>query len=499
MNIRNTTARMSAAAIAAFAILTGSTVVFAQGPGGLTSPPAPAAPRTVQFPRPVERTLANGLRVIVVHRAGIPVVAAQLSIRSGGEIDPPALGGVADFTASLLTKGTQKRTAPQIAEAMEALGGSIGSGAAWDSSSVSVAVMSDKASQAISIMADAVRNPVFSEEEIERYRTQVLDDLSVNLSQPGTVARIVASRVVFGDGAYGHPLSGTPETVARIKRDDVVRIHQTYYRPDNAILVIGGDIRPDAAFRIATQLFGDWKKPKPPLPAAGDTAAAVVPAEKAGRVVVIDKPDAGQTAVTLVRPGIRRADAEYFTGIVANTVLGGGYSARLNQEVRIKRGLSYGAASNLAARRAVGPFMAATQTKNESGAEVASLLLSELRRLAASPVPLDEMTPRKATLTGNFARALATTAGLVGQISDFALLGVSLDSANGYVANVGKVTGADVAKFAGSRLAADGASLVLVGNASKFLDALKKDFPNVEVIPEAELDLNSASLRKGKG
>ena len=488
----------SAAAVVALALLGQPSLAMAQGPGGLTSPPAPAPPRSVQFPQPVEKTLANGLRVIVVPRAGTPVVAAQLSIRSGGEIDPADKSGVADFTASLLTKGTQKRTAPQIAEAMEALGGSIGSAAGWDSSSVSVAVMTAQASKAMSIMADVVRNPVFAEEEIERYRTQVLDDLSVNLSQPGTMARFVASRVVFGDGPYGHPLSGTPETVGRIKRDDVVRVHQTYYRPDNAILVIGGDILPKDAYEMAEQLFGDWKSPKSALPAANE-AAAPASAGKAGRVVVVDKPDAGQTAVTLVRPGIRRADPEYYTGIVTNTVLGGGYSARLNQEVRIKRGLSYGAGSSLAARRGVGPFSASTQTKNESGAEVAALLLSELRRLSSTPIPQEEMTPRKATLSGNFARALETTAGLVGQISDFALLGVSLDTANSYIASVSKVTGADVAQFAGKRLAADGASLVLVGNASKFLEALKKDFPNVEVIPEAELDLNSATLRKAKG
>lgn len=497
MKISRMKALKSATAIVALALVGNSTLALAQGPGGLTAPPAPAAPRSVQFPQPVEKTLPNGLRVIVVERAGNPVVAAQLSIRSGGEIDPADKSGVADFTASLLTKGTQKRSAPQIAEAMEALGGSIGSAASWDSSSVSVAVMSAQASQAMSIMADVVRNPVFAEEEIERYRTQVLDDLSVNLSQPGTMARFVASRVVFGDGPYGHPLSGTPETVGRIKRDDVVSLHQTYYRPDNAIFVIGGDIRPNVAFRVATQLFGDWKRPKAPLPATNDSAAPAA-SGKAGRVVVVDKPDAGQTAVTLIRPGIRRADPEYFTGIVTNTVLGGGYSARLNQEVRIKRGLSYGAGSSLAARRAVGPFSASTQTKNESGAEVAALLMSELKRLASAPIPAEEMTPRKATLSGNFARALETTAGLVGQISDFALLGVSLNTANSYIASVGKVTGADVAQFAGKRLAAEGASIVMVGDASKFLEALKKDFPNVEVIPEAELDLNSASLRKTK-
>jgi zinc protease len=195
-----------------------------------------------------------------------------------------------------------------------------------------------------------------------------LDQLRVALGQPGAIARFVASRVLYGSSPYGHPLSGTPESLARIKRDDIVKLHSTYYRPDNAILVMGGDIKPAAAFKLAEQLFGDWQKPSTPLPSITPTGKETR-VKSAPRIVVIDKPDAGQAAVMLIRSGLQRSDADYFRGIVSNSILNG-FSGRLNQEIRIKRGLSYGAGSSLDVRRDVGPFAASAQTKNESGAEV---------------------------------------------------------------------------------------------------------------------------------
>jgi zinc protease len=472
-----------------------------QPAAGQEAPPPPGPPRSVQFPTPVEKTLANGLRVIAFERSEIPLVAVQMTVKNGGEVDPDELPGLANMTAELLTKGTAKRTAPQIAEAVEALGGSLESGAAWDASRVNLGVMSSRLEPAMEIMADVVRNPSFKDEEVERLRQQTLDELKYALSQPGAVARFVAARVAFGDAPYGHPLSGTPESIARIKRDDIVRLHQSFYRPDNGILVIGGDIKPEAAFRLAEKLFGDWAKPTAalPEPAAGETKRDAAAAGPKARVVVIDKPDAGQAAVTLIRPGLRRTDQDYFRGLVANSVLGGGYSARLNQEIRIKRGLSYGAGSALDVRREVGPFVASTQTKNESGDEVAALLLGELRRLSSEPITDAELTPRKAALIGNFARNLETNDGLVAQVAALANYGLSLGEINKYISSVEAVTAGDVQKFAGGRLDATGASIVIVGNASAFLPDLRKQFQNVEVIPVDELDLNTATLRRAGG
>lgn len=457
------------------------------------TPPPPAQPRSVTFPKPVEQTLPNGLRVIVVERKESPLVSAQLLIKNGGEVDPPELAGLADMTANLLTKGTQSRDATKIAQEIESLGGSLESGARWDSSFATVGVMSSKIPQAMEILADVVRRPTFKSEEVERLRQQYLDNLTLALGEPGSIARFVAARVVFGDTAYGHPISGTTESLTHITGADIAKMHSRYYRPDNAILVIGGDVTAKDGLALATKYFGDWQKPTDPLPAAGTATNKAEP--KTGRIVVIDKPDAGQAAVYLARTGINRRDPDYFRGIVANSVLSG-YSGRLNQEIRIKRGLSYGAGSQLDTRRDVGPFVASAQTKNESGAQVADLLLGEIGRLSSAPPAEVELTPRKAVLIGTFSRNLETAGGLVGQIASLALHGLGLDEINRYINNVQAIGTADVQKFAGGRLDAKTSNIIIVGNAKLFLPELQKKYPNVEVIPVTELDLNTALLRK---
>jgi zinc protease len=467
-----------------------ATLVRGQTPQA--TPPPPAPPRSVQFPKPVEKTLANGLRVIVIERAGSPLVTAQLVIKNGGEVDPPELVGLSNMVGDLTTKGTEKRSATEIAEEIEALGGSLYSLTRWDSSRVGVDVMSSKVGPAVDILADVVRRPAFKDEEIERLRQQTLDELTVELGEPGSIARYVAARIVFGDAPYGQPLAGTPESIARISRTDFLQYHSRWYRPDNAILVLGGDIKPASAFAIADRYFGDWKKPAEPLPTlpAPKPLVATEP-----RVVVVDKADAGQAAVMVARTGITRSDPDYFRGLVANSVLSG-YSGRLNQEIRIKRGLSYGAGSQLDTRRNVGPFVASAQTKNQSGVQVAELLLGEVARLATAPVPDIELNPRKAVVVGNFARNLETTAGLVAQVATLAVYGINFDEINRYIGNVQSITASDVQRFAGSHLDAKTTSIVIVGNAKEFLPELRQKYPQVEVIPMAQLDLNTALLRK---
>src|SRR5829696_6086955 len=457
------------------------------------TPPPAAPPRSGTFPKPVEETLPNGLRVIVIERRQAPLISAQLLIKNGGEVDPPELAGLADMTANLLTKGTQTRDATQIAQQIESLGGSLDSGARWDSSFANVSVMSSKIPQAMEILADVVRRPTFKSEEVERLRQQYLDNITLALGDPGTIARFVAARVVFGDTPYGHPIGGTTESLTRITGADIVKMHSRFYRPDNAILVLGGDIGAKDGFALATKYFGDWQKPTTPIPpmSAGMESGAAKP----GRVVVIDKPDAGQAAVYLARTGINRKDTDYFRGIVSNSVLSG-YSGRLNQEIRIKRGLSYGAGSVLDTRRDVGPFVASAQTKNESGAQVADLLLGEISRLSSAPPADVELTPRKAVLIGNFSRNLETANGLVGQVGSLALYGLSLDEINRYINNVQAISTTDIQKFAGARLDAKTANIIIVGNAKAFLPELQKKYQNVEVIPITELDLNSALLKK---
>ncbi|HEV7683692.1 MAG TPA: pitrilysin family protein [Pyrinomonadaceae bacterium] len=456
------------------------------------TPPPPAVPRSVQFPKPVEKTLTNGLRVVVIDRPGTPLVTAQLVIKNGAEVDPPELAGIGNMLADLVTKGTARRDATQIAEEIEALGGSLYSSARWDSTRIGVDVMSPKIGPALDILADVARRPTFKAEEIDRLRQQTLDDLTVQLGEPGSIARYVAARITFGDAPYGQPLAGTTETITRIDREDFAKYHGRWYRPDNAILVLGGDIRALNAFALAQRYFGDWNKPATPLP--------VLPVPKpvanaAARVVVVDKADAGQAAVMVARAGIERTNPDYYRGLVANSVLSG-YSGRLNQEIRIKRGLSYGASSQLDTRRGVGPFVASAQTKNQSAAQVAELLLGEVSRLATAAVPDVELSPRKAVVVGNFARTLETNAGLVSQIATLAVYGINFNELNRYIGSAQGVASSDVQSFAGSHLDAKTTSVVIVGNAKEFLPELRQKYPQVEVISMAELDLNSALLRK---
>ena len=485
------TAKLSFNVLFSFVLFISFAAISAVAQEPQATPPPAAAPRSVQLPKPVERTLANGLRVIVVERPGTPLVAAQMLVRNGAEADPTELAGLANMTAGLLTKGTAKRTATQIAEEVEALGASLESFAGWDASRINLNAMSSKVVTALEIMADVVKRPAFSNEEIDRLKQLTLDDLTVELGDPGTIASYVGARVVFGDTPYGQPFNGTPQSIPRITRDELLKYHSRYYRPDNAVLIFGGDIKAAQAFRLAQQLFGDWKKPAAPL--------APVPAPRLGdtqpQVLVIDKPDAGQAAVLVARTGIERNNPDYFRGLVTNSVLSG-YSGRLNQEIRIKRGLSYGARSAFDMRRFTGAFSASAQTKNQSAAEVASLLMNEVKRLGTEPVPDIELEPRKAVVVGNFGRSLETAAGLVQQIGSLALYGISLDQINRFISNVQVITAADVQRFSSNRLGAQGVSIVIVGNAKEFLPELTKMYPNVKVIPVAELDLNSALLRK---
>lgn len=463
-------------------------IVFAQQ----ETPPAPGASRQLNLPRPVEKTLRNGLRIVVIEDHDTPLVSAKVLIKNGSEVDPRQLSGLAQLTASLLTKGTQTRTATATAQAIEALGGELNASAGWDSSEATVTVISSKIAPAVEVLSDVIRHPAFKEDELERLRQQTLDSLNVSLSQPGQLAVMAAARVVFGESAYGHPPAGTPQSIARIQRADVARLHASYYTPNNSVLIFSGDIRAAAAFKLAERLFGAWPKATLPEPEKSQTTAALSTA----RVIVIDLPNAGQAAVMLARQGLRRTDPDYYRGLVANSLFGGGYSSRLNQEVRIKRGLSYGAGSTLSARRATGPFFAYTQTKNESAAEVASLMLAELARLAEAPLPEAELQPRRANLIGNYGRALETTEGLAAQVGALAMHGVRFTEINDYLKKVQAVTEAEVRRFAAERLKAKDTSLVIVGDARKFIDELRRQFPQTEVIEHDQLDLEHASLRK---
>ncbi len=479
------------------AITLGSADLLAATPGAPvaatfpSSPPAPGPAPQLALPTPTVQTLANGLQVISARRAGLPLVTAELVLRSGGEMDPPRLAGLADLTAELLTKGAAGRTASQLATAAEALGASLEASAGWDESKVGLTVTTPKLPQALALLASVVRQPDFSAEELERARTQALDALRLRLSQPTALAALVANRSVFGAGAYGHSRSGTPASLAHISRTDVQQLHRALYRPDNAILILAGDITPARAQQLAQASFGDWERPATPMPArpAGIGASELPP------ILLIDQHGAGQAGVVAAHVAPPRDDPGFIVGTVADAVLGGSYSSRLNQEIRIKRGLSYGASSGLQARRDTGLWLASAQTKNPSAAQVVDLMLAQFQRLGSEPVAAAELDARKATLIGGYGRSLETTAGLSSRIAALAIYGLPLSDIAQFVPRVQAVTPAQVQKYAASHLTAAHNKVVVVGDASQFSAPLIKVHPQAQLLQSSALDLDSADLR----
>jgi zinc protease len=453
--------------------------------------PQPGQPVEPATPQVAERRLSNGMRVLVAQKPGLPLISARLSFDAGTSDDPQGKAGVAGFTASLMTQGTATRSAPQIATEIERLGADIGAGAGVDFTNVYASSPSNVFPQTMALMADVVRNPAYAAEELDREQTQTLNGLRVQLSQPGPVAGLAAARAVFGDAPYGVPGSGTPTTIPALERDDLVAFHHNRYRPDTATLVFSGDITPDAAYALAEQAFGDWRAPAGAAAASADPAGPPV----APRVIVVDQPGAGQAAVYAAMRGIARTDEDYFPMVVGNALMGGGFSARLNQEIRIKRGLSYGAGSGLGVRQDEGILTATAQTRNDAVPEVAGLILAEIGRLSGTTATEAELAPRKATLVGAFGRSLETVDGLGGLVANLALYGLPMSNLASYDDDVNGVTPAQIQAAAAEHLPAANASLVIVGDSAQFIEALRAQFPNVEVVPLSSLNIDSATLR----
>lgn len=456
-----------------------------------STPPAPGPAPKLQIPAPVRQVLPNGMEVISVARPGLPLVTAQLLLRRGGEMDPVDKAGLADLTATLLTKGAAGRSASDLAQVADALGGSLGSSAGWDMSGVGMTVTTPKLPAALSLLADVVEKPTLAQDELDRARMQALDDLRQRLSRPSSMAGLASARLVFGAGAYGHSRTGTPASLARISRDDVVAMHARVYRPDNTILVLAGDITPQQAMQMAQAAFASWARPAQAM--AGTPAGRA--ATKLPLLLVIDQHGAGQAGVALASPAPDRVDPGYFTGEVANAVLGGSYSARLNQEIRIKRGLSYGASSRFDPRRTGGLWSAGAQTKNPSAPQVVDLMRGEVARLGTTPVADDELAARKATLVGGYGRGLQTTQGLAGVVGELAVYGIDLAEVGRYVDRVQAVTPAQIQAYAQAHIDPAHAAVVVVGDASQFGGALRKAHPEAVTIPLDKVDLDSGDLR----
>lgn len=456
------------------------------------APPAPGAAVPVTPPAISRTMLANGLEVVTAKSGDVPLATMVMVVKGGSSTDPRDKAGLASLAADLATKGTATRTGQQIAAELESLGARIGSGASNDGAYLSVTAPSANLPAAGRILADIVRNATFPAEDFDREKKRALDSLSVSLKNPGAVGSMVMTAALFGDAPYGSMATGTPATLARLSRDDLARHHRRWWHPGNAALIVSGGLDSARANALAAELFGAWRgegpAPRPPAERAGEA--------RAPRTIVIDMPGAGQAAVSAGVRAISRGAPEYYPLRLADAVLGGGSTGRLFEEIRTKRALSYGSYSNLAARADDGFLGASAQTKNESAAEVAQVMLSELDRLGREPIEADAAGKRIAFLTGSHNRSVETSEGLGNVLAGLILQGLEPSEAAAFVRNMEGVTAEQASAAAARLVSAERATLVVVGDSAKFLDKLKAVRPDVEVIPLDQLDLDSPTLRK---
>ncbi|MEA2666304.1 MAG: zinc protease [Candidatus Eremiobacteraeota bacterium] len=487
---RRRNATVAGLAFAAAVALAGPSAAPAQQnvvlPGAKSTPPPPGPERAVRYPLPVQTVLPNGLRVVAVRIPGSALVAASLTVPGGAAADPAGVPGVASLTAGLLARGTQHRSAREIGLVQDRLGANLDGRASSDRSEISTDAVAGRFPAALALLAEVVREPAFAPDEIVLAKQRAGAAVAQQAGSPSGLAALVAQRALF-DGAFGRPVSGTAKTIAAIDRAAIVAYHRAYYRPAGALLTIGGDLSAEDAFALARTAFGDW--------AAGGGAAPALPAAAFARprLIVVDQPAAGRTAIVVARPAPLRTAPDYAVATMANAVLAG-YSGRLNSEVRIKRGLSYGASSSFTAGRFAGSTAASTLVEHAKAPEALGVVLAALGSLDGTSAPAAaELAARRTSLLGGIASSVETTGGLVRTVAANAFNGLPLDELDRFTAALGGVDPAAVARFARGSLATP-PTIVLVGDAAKFRPALVASYPDAVFVPAAGLDLAAASL-----
>lgn len=417
----------------------------------------PAIAPVTAAPLAHREVLPNGIVLLVAERPAVPIVAVRVFTRAGAVFDPPQREGLANLMGALLTRGTAKRTGPELDAAIEFVGGSLEAGAGREGMTASLAILKRDLALGLDLLAEVVLTPAFPEAEVKRRVAQIQAGIKRSEEDPGTVAGRALARLVFGSHPYGRPPEGTIESVGRLTREDVVKFYGERVRPDTTIVAVVGAVTLDEARREVTARFGAW--PRPAAPALGVAAAAAGPPPQA---VTIAK-DLTQATILLGRQAIRQTDPEYFPLVVASYVLGGGSASRLYGRVRDEGGLAYSVYSYVSPSKYGSSFVVGGATRVAEVPKVIDIVRDELARMGREPVTEREVALAKDYLVGSFPLRLDTSA----KVADFLVAieeqGLGLDYADRYRQNVSRVTVADVQRAAATFFAPDTFNRVVVG------------------------------------
>jgi zinc protease len=415
----------------------------------------PGAPAAAPIAR--REVLPNGIVLLVSERPAVPIVAVRAYFRAGSAFDPPDAPGLANLTASLLTRGTTARTGEDIDRAIESVGGGLEAAASRDGITVSLAVLRKDLASGLDLLADVVRRPSFPEPELARRKKETQAGIQRSEESPNAVADRELMRLVYLGHPYGHPVEGTRESVGALTREQVLGYYAGHIRPDTAIIAVVGAVSLDEARREIVVRFGDWSRPAPQPP-----AAPAGPATSAPQASMITR-DLSQTTVAMGRRAIRQDDPDYFALVVAGYILGGGMNSRLYVRVREEHGLAYAVYSHVVPGRYGSAALVGLQTRTAEAARALAIARAEMARLAREPVSPRELELAKAYLVGSFPLRLDTSSKVSNFLVGVEEQGLGLDYAERFRQRIAGVMAEDVRRVAARYLEPETFAVVTVG------------------------------------
>jgi zinc protease len=436
-----------------------SVALVAQSATDRSKPPTIGAPPRLNLPEIQKRMLSNGLAVWLVESHEVPLVQINLLLKAGASDDPAGKFGLASLTAAMLDEGAGSRSSLELADAVDFLGASLATTASFDASAVRLNVPVARLKDALPLMADVVLRPTFPAAELERLRQERLTALVQAKDDPASVAPLAFVRTVFGaTHRYGTGIAGSEATLKGFTVQDLKSFHTSMYQAGNSVLLVVGDVKLDAIVPQLEMQFGSWKGSSPartPVPQAPQVAQ--------GQITIVDMPGAEQSQIRIGWVGVPRSTPDYFTIEVLNTILGGSFTSRLNQNLREEHQYSYGASSRFDMRLSAGAFQAGAGVQTDKTAEALKEFFSELNGIL-KPVPEEELTKAKNYAALSFPSEFETSGDLSSKMEEMVIYNLPDRYFGGYIDNLQKVTAPAVQKVAGTHIQPKRFAVVVVGD-----------------------------------
>lgn len=437
--------------------------------------PEPLAPVPFQIPSAFETTLPNGLRVVIFDDERLPLVSFRLAVLSGDAHDPKAHNGLTSAMVSMLTEGTETYSSRELAEKVERLGASLGVSSSDDFTIVSASALSMYSADMLDLIAEVVFKATFPEEELDLYRRNTVENLKFQRSQPNFLANEQTSRILYGSHPYA-TIAPKAADVEKLTREELAKLHSVRFMPNNAILIVVGDIDRDELLSKLEQHFGDW--PQGEAPTADDPA---LPQRTERTITIVDRPGSAQSNIVLANPGIKRTHPDYFSLLVMNQVLGAGASSRVFMNLREEKGYTYGAYTRMDMKRLAGDFEATAEVRTAVTGDSLKEFFYELNRIRDEKVPDQELKDATNYLTGVFPLRAETQEGMTGLILNQHLYGLPSDYLQTYRDKVNAVTADDVQRVAREHLHPDSLAIVIVGDAGEIVPQVREYASKIEI------------------